>query len=393
MKIAHVNFASGFRGGERQTLNLIGGLSKSGFEQILVCRRGSELQRRATQSGIATCDVLHPLLGHARSLCSDIIHVHEARAAYWAAIEHAMRKTEYVITRRIPNPISNSSLTTGIYRRAAGLVGVSQDVSDRLSRQVAKPVNTILSSTSDLAPKLETVQKIKRYLGRGPIIGHVGALHDHHKGQSVLIEAFHKLTLRVPEAKLILIGEGPDQARFARLANGDKRIMLLGSQEEVGAWIAAMDVFAFPSREEGLGSTVLDAMALGVPVIASAVGGLPELLGENERGLLLASHDSREWADAIANSLAHDDARGQRVRAAYRFALQHDTSRMVARYIELYESVQRNRQSDKRGIAQLTDEEFWAQIDANPVQTNWRSLGNYSSTPHREPVNRSFEDI
>ncbi|HEX8956203.1 MAG TPA: glycosyltransferase [Burkholderiaceae bacterium] len=383
MKISHVNFARGFGGGERQTLNLIAGLKRCGFDQILVCRPGSELQRRASEGGIATHGTYHPLLGHARSWSPDIIHVHEARAAYWAAIEHAVRKTDYIITRRSPHPVSNSSLTKGIYREAADVVGVSQYVSSRLAGQISRSVGTIPSAATDHAPKLEDVQKIREYLGPGPVIGHVGALRDRRKGQSVLIEAFHKLAERMPEARLVLVGEGPDKARLSSLARDDERILLAGFQEQVGAWIAAMDIFAFPSREGGHGSAVLDAMALGVPVIASSAGGLPEILGDSERGVLLQNHNPAEWAAAMAAVLAHGNVRGHKVRAAYRFARQHDISRMCERYVGIYEGVMRRRQSNSRHMSQLSDEEFWTQIDASETGKNRGSPGNQASLPQR----------
>ena len=108
MQVAHVNFARGFRGGERQTLNLIEGLAELGIQQTLICRGGSELQRRITALNLPATTVAHPLLGHFSPPAADIIHVHEARGAYWAAIESAFRHTPYIITRRIPNPISDS---------------------------------------------------------------------------------------------------------------------------------------------------------------------------------------------------------------------------------------------------------------------------------------------
>ena len=156
---------------------------------------------------------------------------------------------------------------------------MSQDVSRHLSNQTGLAVQTILSSATAYSANPDLVREIRQKLGGYPVIGHIGALHDHHKGQSVLIEAFHALLADYPEARLLLVGDGPDRARFESLAKGDKRIVFAGYQQEVGSWIAAMDAFCFPSREEGLGSSVLDAMALGVPVVASTVGGLPELIG------------------------------------------------------------------------------------------------------------------
>jgi glycosyltransferase involved in cell wall biosynthesis len=337
MRITHVNFARAFRGGERQTFNLIEGLATQGVSQVLICRNKSELARRVAGLGVAVREVAHPLLGHLSSSKSDLIHVHEARGAYWAAIEHKLRGTPYVITRRIPNPISYSRITAGVYAQAAHLFGVSQDVSRLLAQQVARPVQTILSSSTGMRADPKLVQEIRARLGGGPVIGHVGALHDHHKGQSVLIKAFRLLLRDFPEARLVLVGEGVDRKEFECLAGGEPRIHFAGFQEHVGSWIATMDLFCFPSREEGLGSTVLDAMSLSVPVIAAAVGGLPELIGQDERGRKIANHDPASWMEAMRDALQHPQAYSARIAAAREFAAGNGVLAMTRAYLAAYQ--------------------------------------------------------
>jgi glycosyltransferase involved in cell wall biosynthesis len=339
MKITHVNFARGFRGGERQTLNLVEGLARLGFEQTLVCRTDSELQRRASALGLHALALPHPLLGHLAVPRTDLVHVHEARGAYWAGIEYALRKTPYIITRRIPNPISKSRVTRSVYRHATALFGVSQDVSQRLSNQTGLPVRTVLSSSSALVPDAAKVADIRRQLGAGPIIGHVGALHDHHKGQAVLIQAFQRLVADYPQARLLLVGEGPDRRAFESLAQRDERIVFAGFQQDVGSWLAAMDLFVFPSREEGLGSVVLDAMALGVPVLTSTVGGLPELIGADERGQMVGDHHPRSWEMAIRRLLTDKAARSCRVESASQFAGANDVAAMSKSYAAFYDEI------------------------------------------------------
>ncbi|HEX7645507.1 MAG TPA: glycosyltransferase [Burkholderiaceae bacterium] len=339
MRIAHVNFARGFRGGERQTLNLIEGLATQGVSQVLICRSRSELARRVGALGVAVREVAHPLLGHLASQQVDLIHVHEARGAYWACIENKLRDTPYVITRRIPNPISACRITAAVYAGAAQLFGVSQDVSRHLSQRAGRPVQTILSSSTGMKADPGLVQEIRTRLGGpdiGPVIGHVGALHDRHKGQSVLIQAFQMLLRDFPSARLVLVGEGVDRAEFERLAGGDARIHFAGFQEQVGSWIAAMDLFCFPSREEGLGSTVLDAMSLGVPVIAAAVGGLPELVGREQRGRLIANHDPASWMEAMRDALQHPRSQAARVAAAREFAARNGVLAMSRSYLAAY---------------------------------------------------------
>ncbi|MBV8636062.1 MAG: glycosyltransferase [Burkholderiaceae bacterium] len=340
MFVEHVNFAKGFRGGERQTLNLMEGLAELGMDQSLVCQAGSELGRRGEAAGFKVRHARGPLFGHLVSspVCR-VIHVHEARGAYWAAIENMLRGAPYLITRRIPNPVSASYFNRLVYRRATELVGVSRDVSARLNERTGHHVHTILDSCTRHSADPEHTVAIRADLGGAPIIGHVGALHDHHKGQSTLIAAFQELAERYPRARLVLLGEGPDKGEFQRQARNDPRIVFAGFQEEVGSWIAAMDVFAFPSREEGLGSSVLDAMLLGVPVVTSNVGGLPELVGEQERGIMLDNHNPLQWTAALQTMLEDAALRDKLRCAALEFAQAHDIAAMTKDYLDLYRHI------------------------------------------------------
>jgi glycosyltransferase involved in cell wall biosynthesis len=339
MEITHVNLARGFRGGERQTLNLMQGLRQLGIRQTLICRRGGELEERASRLDLQTAGISHPLRGHLQIPPANLIHVHEARGAYWAAIEHTLRKTPYVITRRIPTPISRSAITAAVYRNAAALFGVSQDVSMRLAAQTKRNVFTVLSCSSPYRIPAGDVAAIRHRIGGGPVIGHIGVLNDSHKGQSVLLRAFRHLVARYPDARLVLIGSGPDRELFERESGGDPRIIFAGQQADPGPWLAAMDVFAFPSREEGLGSSVLDAMLAGIPVVASSVGGLPELLGEDERGLVVDNLEPDAWSAAIDHTLANASLRSRITKAARRFAAQNDAVSMAHRYAGWYRTL------------------------------------------------------
>jgi glycosyltransferase involved in cell wall biosynthesis len=342
MHIEHVNFAKGFRGGERQTLNLMEGLAAVGVRQSLLCQARSELSKRATAAGFAVRHARGPLFGHgapSHEAEPRIVHVHEARGAYWAAIQNFMHGTPYLITRRIPNPVSANAVNRLVYRRATELVGVSRDVAARLKERTGHHVHTILDSCTRHGGDAGRAAAIRAELGGAPVIGHVGALHDHHKGQATLIAAFRLLTEHYPQARLVLLGEGPDKGEFQRQARNDPRIVFAGFQEEVGSWIAAMDVFAFPSREEGLGSSVLDAMLQGVPVVTSNVGGLPELVGEQERGIMLDNHNPLQWAAAIRRLLEDLPLRDRLRHDALAFAQSHDIAAMTNDYLDLYRDI------------------------------------------------------
>src|ERR1035437_2627843 len=139
-----------------------------------------------------------------------------------------------------------------------------------------------------------------------PVIGSVGSLSE-QKGHSHLIRALPLIRSRMPDACLLLVGSGPDDAALAKLAQdsgcGDA-VRFIGERENVSECIHAMDVFAFPSIAEGFGLALAEAMACGVPVVASAVGGVPEVVTDGVSGLLVPPEDHVALAAATLRLLS-----------------------------------------------------------------------------------------
>ena len=133
------------------------------------------------------------------------------------------------------------------------------------------------------------------------VIGGLGRLVP-VKGFDVLVRALPSVVAAVPAARVLLVGDGPDrvalEAQAAALHVAD-RVRITGATSDVARWLAACDVLAAPSRNEGMGRALVEAMALGVPVVAAAVGGIPAVVADGETGRLVASED----ADALATAL------------------------------------------------------------------------------------------
>ncbi len=176
------------------------------------------------------------------------------------------------------------------------------------------------------------------------IVGSVGRL-DRQKGHRHLIRAFAEIAGGIRDAELVIVGDGPELASLraisARSGCAD-RIHLVGRRSDVPDLLAAFDVFVMPSTYEGFGLALVEAMAAGVPVVASAVDSLPDVLGADEpggpAGWLVPPADPAALAEAIRDALVNPSpertARAQ-VRARERF----DVAAMVRGYAELYDSV------------------------------------------------------
>lgn len=107
-----------------------------------------------------------------------------------------------------------------------------------------------------------------------------------------------------PDCQFLLLGEGPDRADFEAQARGLENVSFLGHKDNIGSWLAALDLLLFPSLSEGLGSTILEAMQHNVPVIASKAGGIPDIVRDGENGILVPPGNAMALEQAINALLA-----------------------------------------------------------------------------------------
>jgi glycosyltransferase involved in cell wall biosynthesis len=160
------------------------------------------------------------------------------------------------------------------------------------------------------------------------------------KDQAGLIRAFAMVRRSHPAALLVLAGDGPCRAELERLATDTglaEHVKFLGTRDDVPAVMSAFDVFALPSIAEGISNTLLEAMASGLPVVATRIGGNPEIVAERVCGTLVPRQDPEALAAAISEYLEDPETRrrhgaGSRERAVRHFSLE----RMIEGYRNLY---------------------------------------------------------
>jgi glycosyltransferase involved in cell wall biosynthesis len=173
------------------------------------------------------------------------------------------------------------------------------------------------------------------------VIGAVARLSK-EKGLRYLLEAFAVVAARHPEARLVLAGEGPERRRLERLAGRlgvAERVRLLGEvpHERVPQVLEGLDVFAMPSTYEGFGVAALEAAAMEVPVVASRIHGIPDVVMDGETGLLVPARDRRALAAALERLVSDPDLRRRLGRAGRAFVAEHysweeNTAQMEALY-------------------------------------------------------------
>lgn len=337
--LGHLNLAAGYRGGERQTELLVRGLAEIGWHQRLVARRGDELAKRC--AGVPRLEIatVRPrLLPSARALSGvALVQVHEGRSVKTAFAHALAGGAPYVVTRRNQKGPSHTPLHRLMYRRAAAIVALSSAVADAL-RALESSLNPVIipSATSGLPVDAAHAAEIRARTGAAFLVGHVGALDDAAKGQRQLIALAERLGRRADGIHFMLVGDGVDEAALKAEAKGMSNVHFAGRVDNVGDYLAAFDIFAFPSRHEGLGSILLDALAFGLPVVATRVGGIPDVVADEVNGFLCEVDDIDAMADAIMR-LSSDSALAQRIGAANRArAESFSPELMVERYDALY---------------------------------------------------------
>ena len=183
----------------------------------------------------------------------------------------------------------------------------------------------------------------------GFVIGTVSRLDEPKKGLTVLLRALADVARRdgMPAWQGLLVGDGPARDRLRRLAEElglQGRVVFAGMRRDVASVLPAMDLFVCPSLYEGFGIAIVEAMAAGRPVIASAVGGIPEIVVHGDTGLLVPPGDAAALADAIAALLAHPDlARAMGLRGRARAQERFSVETAVRRHQQLYESLSARR--------------------------------------------------
>jgi glycosyltransferase involved in cell wall biosynthesis len=357
MRLLIVDLGRDYRGGQHQALLLLRGLRERGHAAELIAVRDSPLASRAKEIGapVHAADPKRRRLTAAlqiRKLARehrfDLVHANEPHALSSVWLARAHRSVPIVISRRIALPLSKSLFSLARYRSAARIVAVSHFVEQSViqSGLPADRVSVIYDGVQ-IPPEISQGQRenARNQMGiapKIPCIGNVAAFVP-EKGHALLLDAFAKLRAQFPECILLLRGDGPGLAKLQSLARKLQvagAIKFLPPSFDLETMFAAMDIFAFPSHEEPLGSALLAAMAHALPVAAIARGGIPEVVEEDKNGLLVKDLDPAAFSAAIARLIAHPDEAIRLGKAARETILaRFSANRMVEETLPLYQLI------------------------------------------------------
>ena len=351
MRVLYVNHTAEVSGGERSLLSLLGALA--GRVEAQVASPDGQLRRAVEELGIATTPImgtagslrLHPLhtprtlaelsvaavqvRRAAAGFGADVVHANSIRAGLVVGLARLGPAARVVHVRDCLPPGPLTTATMRLIAATATTVIANSEYTARSVRASAPGARLeVVHNSVDLArwdpAKIDRAAARSR-LGtageRKVLLGVVAQLSP-WKGQDVAVEALRLLDERGVDAHLLLIGSAKFVARATRFDNeayvaGLKariaetglgaRVSWLGERDDVPELVGALDILMLPSREEPFGRALIEAMALGVPVLATAVGGPPEIIVDGREGYLLAPEDPHAWAAAVQRILSSAD--------------------------------------------------------------------------------------
>jgi glycosyltransferase involved in cell wall biosynthesis len=356
----HIDTARTWRGGQNQVLLTVLGLRALGHRAMLVAHAAGELRQRAkeglellpitprTEMDLSAAWRLSRLI---KQLQPDVVHAHDPHGVAMGALALSMStqlaKPPLVAARRVDFHLKGNALSRWKYRQVDCFVCASDAIRRMLIADGVPAARAVTVHEGidighvDAAPPADLHADL--WLPHGsPIVGNVAALVP-HKGQRHLIEAAAIVVTRVPDARFVIAGEGelrPTLERSIKEHHLEKHVFLAGFRPDILSVHKSFDVFVMSSVSEGLGTSLLDAMACGKPVVATTAGGMPEVVDDGRTGLLVPPRDHTAMADAIVR-LLRDAALRERMGAAgmARVRSEFSTERMVQDTLDVYRRV------------------------------------------------------
>ena len=362
MLSVHIDTARGWRGGQNQVLLTVMGLRAAGERTLLIAHPDGELRRRAAEGlefvPLAPSHELDLKAGWKLSrllnrLEPAIVHAHDPHAVAMAALGLSMasvpRPPVLVASRRVDFRLKKNSFSRWKYRQVDAFICASQAIAQLLAQDgiEASRIFTVHEGIDVERIAHATPVSIHAELwlpSEAPLVVNVGALVE-HKGQRHLVDAAALVVREVPDARFVILGEGPlrqgleQQVRHLHL---EKHVFLPGFRADVLAWLKGADVFVMPSEMEGLGTSILDAMAAGIPVVGTATGGIPEVIHDGTTGLLVPPGDPNALAASIVRLLKEPPLRARLGQAGWARVREHFTvERMVDGTRRVYHDLSR----------------------------------------------------
>jgi glycosyltransferase involved in cell wall biosynthesis len=355
--VIHFSTKLSWRGGEQQITYLIEELARLGVQQTMLCPGNSVLLQRS--AGLLPCFTYRKRFNYdlitafnLNSICrkypSPLIHVHDSTAHTIAVLSGFFfrNRTPVIVSRRVDFPINPGFLSTLKYNfpTVRRIICVSGNIMEVIKPRIRdKSKLCIIFSGIDLLQfgSRQATGKLKHDYNLPPgsiLVGNTSALAP-HKDYHTFIDTAEALLKSNKNFRFIIIGEGPEAVPISRYIHEkglEEYIIMTGFRNDVHSILHELDLFLITSKTEGLGTSILDAFASGVPVVATRAGGIPEIITDNENGLLASVRDPAELAGNIIRLIRDADLRAEIIRNASRRVRSFSKERTAEETLKIY---------------------------------------------------------
>jgi glycosyltransferase involved in cell wall biosynthesis len=352
MRILHVDPAKTWRGGERQVFLLARELSRRGHDCSVATAPNSPLALECTRAGMRVhalpmrgdLDLLavSRLARLLRRESPDVLHLHTARAHGVGGLAAKIARFHpVVVTRRVELPVRGLASLWKYRFLADHYIAISEEVARSLGRAGIPPgrISRIPSGIEipppNARPSVPASPKFRRTVG-------TLAAFTEQKDPSTWMATAILVCRQRQDVDFLWLGEGPLRRALQEIGareNLGTQILLPGFQQDLAEFWRRIDVFFLPSRFEALGTSILDALAREVPVVASDVGGIPEVVRSGREGILVPPGDAAGFARALISILDDPDRAQAFGRAGRERALAYEIAPLARRVEALYETL------------------------------------------------------
>ena len=354
--VLHTESSGGHGGQEIRTLAEARWLLRHGWGALIACQPGSPLfaEARATSipvepvrmRGATDLGAALRLRRLIRERGVSVVHTHSSVDSWLAGVAAKSLGRPVVRTRHVSIPIRRRRAL--VYRLADRIITSGESVRSIVIAAGIAPERVVTISAGVDADRFHSGVSGKAVrgelgLGGAPVVGLVANVRG-SKGHNVFLEAAGSVLARVPGARFLIVGDGvgfDEVARRVRDMGLDASVRLTGFRRDIPEVMAALDVLVLPSiRSEAIPQVIPQALAVGTPVVASTVGGSPELIRDGENGRLVPPGDARALADAIIALLREPEraramARAGQAMVRERYTIDATMARTTAVYREL----------------------------------------------------------
>jgi glycosyltransferase involved in cell wall biosynthesis len=358
--ILHLDSEFGWRGGQQQAVYLFEGLLKRDYKTKFVCQKNSKLSKYFISKKL-------PFLGirmrgeidifaafKIASLCKKenytIIHAHSAHALSIGIIAKLFYpKTKIIGARRVDFHLKNNPFSRFKYRTklVSKIVCISNGIKnvmleDGISKNKLRVIHSGINIHKfDKIEKMPDFRKKYKIKENDIIIGTIAALVG-HKDYPNLLKAAEIVLSKKNNVIFISLGDGKNEREIKNLATNlelKNKFLFLGYKSNVGEIIKNFDIFVMASKKEGLGTSILDAQSIGLPVIGTQTGGIPEAVHHNENGLLVPPRNHKELASAIIKLIDDEKLREEFSQNANESVKKFDIELTITKNIALYDEI------------------------------------------------------